>query len=124
MRLLVCGSREYDNEAKVKGIVEQLEATYLVFGDCRGVDTNAHDVAHDLDIPHDPPYIADWYPTGRLFRGAGAVRNKRMLKEGKPDVVAAVFDNTKCSGTNLMVGIARKANVPVVEFIMTGGSDG
>lgn len=56
-------------------------------------------------------YHADWNAHGR---SAGPIRNAKMLAEGKPDLVVA-FPGGK--GTAHMVGIARKAGVPVVEML-------
>ena len=115
MRLLICGSRKFTNYAKVKRVIEQMSPDYLIFGDCRGVDTLAHEAAHEIGIAHDEPYIADW---DKSPRGGGAIRNKEMLKTGKPDVVAAIFDDRINKGTTLMANLARDAGVPVVEFFL------
>lgn len=114
-RLLVCGSRKFTNYEKVKRVVEQLLPDYMIFGDCIGVDTLAHDAAHEIGISHDPPYVADWNGYGN---SAGAIRNKEMLRKGKPDVVAAIFDDRINKGTTLMANLARDAGVPVIEFFL------
>lgn len=54
-------------------------------------------------------YPADWKTHGKK---AGFIRNTQMLKEGKPDLVIAFPGGT---GTKMMVDIARKAGVKVIE---------
>lgn len=53
------------------------------------------------------PFHADW---NKYKKAAGPIRNRRMLKEGKPDLVIA-FPGKK--GTADMISISQKANVPV-----------
>ena len=120
MRLLVCGSRKYNNREKVKRIIEQLAPSVIICGDATGVDMLALNIACELEIEYDGPYIADW---NRFGKSAGAIRNKQMLKEGKPDVVAAIYDDTQCRGTKLMVRLAKDAGVPVLDFFMKGDHD-
>ena len=55
-------------------------------------------------------YPADWDTHGR---GAGPIRNKQMLEEGKPDLVIA-FPGGK--GTANMIGQAKEAGIPVREI--------
>lgn len=52
-------------------------------------------------------YAAQWSVHGRA---AGAIRNRQMLEEGKPDLVVAFRGG---SGTRNMVEQAVKANVQV-----------
>jgi UDP-N-acetylmuramoylalanine-D-glutamate ligase len=54
-------------------------------------------------------YEADWDTHGKA---AGPIRNKRMLDEGKPDLVVA-FPGGR--GTANMISQARKAGVEVIE---------
>lgn len=54
-------------------------------------------------------YPADWK---RYGMAAGPIRNRRMLKEGKPDIVIAFAGGR---GTADMVRQAKAAGVPVVK---------
>lgn len=56
-------------------------------------------------------FPADW---DRYGKSAGYIRNQQMLDEGKPDYVIA-FPGGK--GTEMMKKIARKAGIPVFEYV-------
>lgn len=114
-RVLFTGSREFTDCEKIKRIIEQIDPFEIIVGDYRGVDTLVLRVAKELGINvGDSPYIADWDSYGR---SAGPIRNKEMLKQ-KPDMVVAIFDDSKCKGTQGMVDLARAAEVPVLEFFL------
>jgi hypothetical protein len=66
----------------------------------RGVDTLAHRYAQKAGMR------IECYP-------AGPIRNKLMLTDGKPDVVIAFPGG---AGTANMVGIAKKANIDVIDY--------
>jgi len=55
-------------------------------------------------------YPADWIQYGKR---AGYIRNQQMLTEGKPDLVVA-FPGGR--GTKMMVSLAEKAGVPVIQY--------
>lgn len=55
------------------------------------------------------PFEADWHTHGRA---AGPIRNRRMIEEGKPDLVVA-FPGGR--GTANMVNQARAAGIEVRE---------
>ncbi len=114
MRLLVCGNREYNNYEKVKRIIEQIDPSVIIVGGCRGVGTLALKAAKELGIELDGPYIADW---NNSPRGAGVIRDKEMLKQN-PDVVVAIFDDSKCKDTISMVSLARDVGMPVLELFV------
>lgn len=80
----------------------------LITGGARGVDSTAIDYAIVNWMPFQE-FIADWDNHGRA---AGPIRNKKMLDEGRPDVVVA-FPGDK--GTANMIKQAKKAGVPVIE---------
>ena len=73
----------------------------------RGADTISEHWAKDRETPTEI-YQADWK---RLGHAAGPIRNERILKEGRPDVVVA-FPGGR--GTANMVGQARAAGVRVL----------
>lgn len=58
----------------------------------------------------DDAYPADWDTYGNR---AGFIRNKQMLDEGKPHVVVAFPGGI---GTRMMVGLAKRHNIPIKEY--------
>jgi hypothetical protein len=112
MRLLICGSRYFNDYAVVRKAVSQLPRPPLVIihGNCRGADQLGGRVAVDLGIPV-LVYHADW---DRHGKSAGPKRNQRMLDEGRPDLVLA-FLATYCEsrGTRDMIAKAKRAGVEV-----------
>jgi hypothetical protein len=118
MRILVCGGREPHDPKwvynKLYDIIPPLFENWaqsnltIIHGCARGVDSIASEWAADQFISQDA-YPAQWEKYGKR---AGYIRNKQMLEEGKPDLVIA-FPGGK--GTAMMVDIARKAGVEVLE---------
>lgn len=80
----------------------------IISGMAKGVDTAAVHFAkgHDYKLYEFP---ADWEKYGKA---AGAIRNRQMLKEGRPDLVVA-FLAPDSKGTADMVKAATDAGVPV-----------
>lgn len=143
MRVLVTGDRNWDDQAHdnlisslLDGLYTEHEVGYLtthvqpftvIEGKCPygGADAVAewwalHSPLHaypgDEDnycAVHHEPYPADWDQFGKA---AGAIRNQRMLDEGKPTIVLAfkdAFDWTfKHGGTEDMVKRSKHAQVP------------
>lgn len=108
--ILVCGSRKWADRLPIWDALFRLrhETELVIHGAARGADTLAGDVCRDLGIPvHE--YPADW---DRYGKGAGFIRNSRMLKEGQPDLVLAFTEEPE-GGTAQMVKLARKADVEV-----------
>jgi hypothetical protein len=112
MRALVCGGRDYSDKFVLWYCLDSFgppEITEIISGMARGADTLAADWAKKSGFKlHEFP--ADWKKNGR---SAGAIRNQRMIDEGKPDVVLA-FPGGK--GTADMVRRAAKAGIPVHKF--------
>ncbi len=111
MKVLVCGGRNFDDALTLGswlgGIHKQRGITLLIEGGARGADHMARKFAEWQKIPV-KTFEADWEGEGRA---AGPIRNKRMLDEGKPDLVVA-FDGG--IGTANMVRQAREAGVEVL----------
>lgn len=107
MRVLVCGGRDYLNYEKVFGYLDRRrsEDTVIIQGGAKGADFLAKCWAKARAVPCEE-YLADW----SLGKQAGMLRNKRMLEEGKPDLVLA-FPGGK--GTANMVHQAINAEVEV-----------
>lgn len=113
MRVLVCGSRDWGDYGRIRRAMEQLPpGTVIIAGGASGADTMAARVARELKFRLEI-YMAEWQRDGRA---AGAIRNRRMLEEGRPDLVLAFYDPKKSKGTRNMVSIASAAKVKVKEF--------
>ena len=113
-RILVCGGRDYNDYEKVCWALspylntEEPEITTIIHGAARGADSLADRWATEHKVPVER-YPADWAKYGKR---AGYIRNVQMLNEGKPDTVIA-FPGGK--GTEMMIKLARAANVHVIE---------
>lgn len=125
MRILVCGSRDFRDDAKLEHVLNTVVrpiAGYARFTLIHGACPTGADAFTDTwfcNLP-DRDYIgrcerypADW----SIGKSAGPLRNARMLAEGKPDVVLAfpvvnsAGDMTR--GTADMVKRALAACIPV-----------
>lgn len=111
MRVLVCGGRFFENGDWLYRVLDEIHAetpiTCLMQGGAMGADFLAHHWARDRRIPDHPTFHADWQAYGKA---AGPIRNAKMLREGKPDLVVAFPGG---SGTDNMASLARKAGVEV-----------
>lgn len=111
-RLLVCGGRDYANKAYLFAILNNYSDqaggfSVVIHGAARGADSLAGEWASYCGIPIEE-YPADWTKDGRA---AGPIRNARMIREGKPDLVIA-FPGGR--GTADMVRQSRLARIPVL----------
>lgn len=132
MRVLVCGDRNWTNQAIILRELHTVEdefdeyITVVIHGDARGADTLAGLAARQMcgyehpkeqvddNTPKLEVYPAQWDKFGRA---AGPIRNQQMLDEGKPDLVLAFHaDIENSKGTKDMVNRARKAGIPVKVF--------
>jgi hypothetical protein len=118
MRVLVCGGREFTDVPRLWSTLDALlqqhrfkvvidGASDDVTGPYKGADYWAHQWAIARDIPTER-FSAAWKDLGKA---AGPVRNRRMIDEGKPDLVVA-FPGGK--GTGNMVQQAMDAGIKVV----------
>lgn len=114
MRILVCGGRDakIEDYSAVKAVLKAIVRTgdTIIHGGASGIDHFADIYAGTVvDAGVDcVRFPADWKKQGKK---AGFLRNKKMLDEGKPDLVVA-FKGGK--GTANMVNLARKAKVPLL----------
>jgi len=111
MRILVCGGRNYRDPDAVYSALDNLKrgqsgVSLVIEGGALGADCFAAEWADMTGTPH-MQFAADWK---RFGRAAGAIRNKQMLDEGKPDLVVA-FPGGR--GTANMIAQAEKAGVRV-----------
>jgi hypothetical protein len=109
MRVLVCGGRDFSDDALLNTKLDALHAerpiSLLLSGGTRGAGTLAVKWAQQRGITT-VVYQADW----KLGLKAGPVRNQQMLDLGKPDLVVA-FPGGR--GTADMMARALKAKVQV-----------
>lgn len=114
MRVLVCGSRDWDDW---KAIYAVLEGVYtmmgrrdlmIIEGCARGADTIAGEWAEASGVQH-LQFPAQWATEGKA---AGPIRNQRMLDDGDPELVLAFHDNlAESKGTGDMVRRAKARGV-------------
>lgn len=111
MRVLVCGARDWTDADAIRRELLALPAGSVVIeGAARGADRLAAQIARELGLGVEE-YPADWM---RYGRAAGPIRNRRMLEEGKPDLVLAFHaDLARSKGTRDMVERAQKAGTEV-----------
>lgn len=130
IRLLVCRGRDYsssevfnrlEREAKVE-IAAHLRLSEgrfhieaLIHGGARGADEGAArwGESEGLKVIAFP---ADWKAHGK---SAGPIRNRRMITEGKPDVVIA-FPGGR--GTADMIRAAEEHGIPVIRVDHEGAA--
>lgn len=112
IKILVSGDRNWNNWKRVSEILDphRDNLSEIIHGGARGADTIAAVWAMRRNI-YGRLFKADWEKAGKA---AGPIRNTKMLKNGKPDLVIAFHNNLEESkGTKHMVLIATKAGVPV-----------
>ena len=114
MKILCCGDRNWINGSAIRRELEKYpQDTVVIHGAARGADSIAGSIAKSLGMQVEI-YPAQWNKYGK---GAGPVRNKQMLDEGKPDWVLAFHENIESSkGTKHMVKISEEAGIPVEVF--------
>lgn len=108
MKVLVCGGRNFNDRELLYQTMNDLSGISLVIeGGAKGADTLAGEWAHKKQIPY-LVVPAEWNKYGK---SAGYLRNAKMLTY-KPDLVIAFPGG---AGTAMMVRIAKKAEIRVVE---------
>jgi SLOG family YspA-like protein len=114
MRVLVCGGRNFTDEAFIfktlDGLHRKHHITRIIHGGARGADQYAGAWAAKNAIKEIYVFDADW---DRFGLAAGPHRNQRMLHEGRPELVVA-FPGGR--GTNDMVRRAMAADVRLQFF--------
>lgn len=122
MRVLITGSRTWDDVDEIHDALDAMillaeaqgEPFILVHGACRrGADWLAEQWAGQTMGVTIERHPADW-STGR---SAGVRRNQHMVDLGADHVLAFIKDNSP--GASHLVRQARKAGIPVQEFLET-----
>jgi hypothetical protein len=108
MKVLVCGSREWDDyEAVAIQLGRFPEGTDVIHGNARGADRIAAKIA--VHLGHRVRAVpANWQTEGKR---AGILRKLRLLDE-QPDLVIA-FQVNGSRGTQHTIDEARKRGIPV-----------
>lgn len=109
MRVLVCGSRHFNDKELMEDVLKQYAITEIIHGKARGTDSLAGEYGKSVSIPV-AEFPALWDKYGK---SAGPIRNRQMLVEGEPDLVIA-FRAPNSRGTQNMIDQARKAGVETV----------
>lgn len=111
-KLLVSGSRDWDNWASIEAELARVYSAYgsnvtLIHGDARGADRMCGHVAQKKGWAVEP-HPADWDGKGRK---AGLVRNVEMLDRDPDLIIAFRKDNSR--GTTHLINTAREAGYTV-----------
>ncbi|CAM3514606.1 DUF2493 domain-containing protein [Agrobacterium radiobacter] len=85
MRVLVCGGRNYSNIAQVFYALDMLQPQVIIEGGASGADALDRRYAAKRGVSLQT-FPAEWEKYGNA---AGPIRNRKMLNEGKPDIVVA-----------------------------------
>lgn len=109
MRVLVCGSRHFNDKKKMKEVLDNYDITEIIEGEAKGADTLSRLYGEYRGIPV-RGFPADWNTFGKR---AGPIRNAEMLKVGQPELVIA-FRAPGSRGTQNMIDQARKAGIETV----------
>lgn len=112
-RVLVCGGRDYSNRDHVWNTLTSLDHmlgpfAVVIHGAARGADSLGKEWAL-ANGRKEEPYKANWGVHGKA---AGPIRNARMIKEGRLDLVIA-FPGS--DGTADMCKRAHYAGIEVIE---------
>ena len=108
MRLLVTGSRHFQDAELVLRKIKEYAPGVVIRGGQSGADWLARRAAKKLGIKT-KTFLANWRMSGP---SAGPLRNQEMLDKGKPDAVLA-FPLEDSEGTWDMVRKAKAAGIPV-----------
>lgn len=85
MRILVCGSRDWADRARIASELAILRPTHVIHGACpTGADVIAHRIVCTSDTIATLVYHVDHTIDGP-WPAAGPKRNARMLRDAKPD---------------------------------------
>jgi len=108
MKVLVCGSRDFNNYNLLKETLDAYSITGIIHGGARGADRYAGRYGNEMGIP-----VSEFHALWDIYgRSAGPIRNAQMLREGNPDMVIA-FPIGASRGTKNMIEQAQTAGIPV-----------
>jgi hypothetical protein len=110
-RIIVSGSRDWDNQDPVLAYLESLpEGSTVIEGGAPGLDRLVRNDILRFGLPlHVVTYWANW---NWLGKAAGGDRNQRMVDDGADE--AAVFPLPQSRGTHDLARRAESADIRVV----------
>lgn len=114
MRVLICGGRDFNRHSFIYHTLDDItdemgRFSHVIVGGASGADYWGESWAFMEKVPF-TVFKANWKAHGR---GAGPIRNQRMIDEGRPDLVVA-FPGGR--GTADMVRRAKASGIPVREI--------
>jgi|SRR3990167_1752432 len=110
MRILICGSRNYQHLEHVQQFINTLSNdTEIIVGNARGVDEIAVAQTSRRKFTHVAVFEAAWETYGR---SAGMKRNLEMLDQ-MPHWIVAFWDGTS-PGTKMMIETALKRQMDIL----------
>ncbi len=113
MRVLVCGSRHFNDQEYLDFVLDHYIITEIISGTARGADTMGEVYARKNNIPV-LRFPALWELHGKR---AGPIRNSQMLREGQPDmVVGFLYEGSR--GTADMIKKAKAAQISTIVIKM------
>lgn len=111
MRVLVTGSRDWDDELAIRHALFTLpQDTVIVHGDAPGADRMAQRLAREFGFA-DEPHPAKWRTLGK---SAGPIRNQEMVDLGAD--ICFAFPGPESVGTWDCVRRAQKAGILVLLY--------
>jgi hypothetical protein len=113
MRILVTGSRDWEDHEFIWHVLNELVVTdpVLVSGHCpTGADLTCEGVALDFGWKVEA-HPADWNKHGKR---AGFVRNAEMVALGADVCLAFIKDDSK--GATMTANLAERAGIPVKRY--------
>lgn len=118
MKVLVCGGRDYNDEKTLFTTLNLIHKNHpikwIIHGAAAGADTLAGKWAQ-ATTAHCWTFPADW---NRYGKGAGAIRNRKMLADSAPDLVVAFPGGP---GTAHMTRISQLVMGDIVIVGLNGG---
>ena len=111
MKVIISGGRDYKDKWKVYSVINKLNPTFIVVGDCHtGVDKFV--IMHQLDMSFSAAYRihrADWDIHGKA---AGPLRNKQMCEEHMDADFLIAFPGGR--GTESCINFAKEFDITVL----------
>jgi len=108
MKILVCGSRDFSDFARLKAtlcdLIDDMSQVVILSGCARGADSLGEKFAEENGIPVER-FPADWNKFGRR---AGFIRNKEMVD--KADMTIA-FHINHSRGTAHTIALSREKGI-------------
>jgi hypothetical protein len=122
--LIITGTRDrsYSRSQFLTIFTRHLQTdSYVILGDCpTGIDRYALDYVKEKGIAHNV-HIANWYPNGKYWSGAGPLRNSKMIEEAvvwsiihpSDQVLCLAFPKGNSPGTRNCISLAKRSGIEV-----------